>query len=926
MVDVSGHQSNTEPQSTNDAEPTNFRIQAAMVLFSFEQALGSYIVEVADDTETFPDGIRDDIQARTEKPSLAGHPELGVHGLVQESFLGEIIDAAIASTSQRSDQEYLRRLAALCSALDVFAIRNAVCHPNRPFPECYWHRMAAIATDPAIEALGLRAVMESYRAARAGTLQPVPEDWLAAQSWVIPHNLPSSFDHDITGLIGRQREGEKLLNVLRKNRFPLIAILGPGGSGKTALCLDLLYQIVHDPRATEWTDEIVFVSAKLERLTHTGVKQLDDPIQSLDAVKDALAKALLAHNDISEGLNFSQIADVLAERRILICLDNLETVIRDHPDAFDQFHTDLPANWRVLVTSRINVNAGWVLPLDSIGAGAAKKLARDYLAKRSGDGLSEDNLARIVEGCERNPLAIRLVMDSYVAGAELSDALADTRKNTIEFSYQNLVDALPLHAVRAIECLFCIGGAATRSELGHLLDISVDDIADALNRLRNTTLVTRHSDSDVESFSLSSSVRDLLMRFPKDLETRSLVHRKLVKQREMTRDLDTNPDVNPHDRLAWNYIASDTPKHVQTIAIQAFRVVRLKRSRVTLIAAHDKTSEALRREPADPTLGRADAQLLLKLGDRHGALHALEVASKSSDPASLLMLAKLLKDERRLEESYDRSCTLIAGGWGDPEKSSPGSAADVLRVHWVVAVWLKKDEEALEATRDWESSGELRGTLGCIRISALRCRSERTSVDEVDMGIVRQMVNTIDTLLTKDGYNNTIVWESMKCIKHMASFSRMANIDTAVAQAICGLVDQHLHGMCAVLYEVSIEDNDVRQWVSKLQGLDCGEESNPLRSGNWNEIVNWSEDDVLGKLGFVRAEVYARPKRPDGTPQPFLFAKANDGTEYHVPRRATGLTFSNFDAISVGDTFMLKPQEDAEVGRTCSVREAVLET
>jgi hypothetical protein len=135
-------------------------------------------------------------------------------------------------------------------------------------------------------------------------------------------------------------------------------------------------------------------------------------------VSRLVIEALAKHNEIPDRATFHDASKMLEDRRVLLCIDNLETLLRDHPTTFDEFVSELPPRWRVLVTSRVSVNSAMVLPVDAMADGAARKLARDYLSRRGGTPLPESTIERLVHACDRNPLAIRLVVDSYLANVE----------------------------------------------------------------------------------------------------------------------------------------------------------------------------------------------------------------------------------------------------------------------------------------------------------------------------------------------------------------------------------------------------------------------------------------------------------------------------------------------------------------------------
>lgn len=156
-------------------------------------------------------------------------------------------------------------------------------------------------------------------------------------------------------------------------------------------------------------------------------------------------------------------------------------------------------------------------------SGTAIKLARDYLSIRGASRLADDQLHRLVEVCDRNPLAVRLAVDSYAAGADLAAALTQTKERIVEFSYTSLIDHLPVDSDNVLECLFGSAEPRSRSEIGHLLELTPDQVAEAINGLLNTSLVTRQAAAGIEKYTLSSSVRDLLLRHPRHPGVRAAV-------------------------------------------------------------------------------------------------------------------------------------------------------------------------------------------------------------------------------------------------------------------------------------------------------------------------------------------------------------------------------------------------------------------
>jgi hypothetical protein len=900
-------------------QSSDLRIKSAMVLFALEESLGGYVTENSPDLDDLPSGIRASIQSRVKEP---GEP-IAVKHIVQSTYISELLDLAMSTSKHRADGAYLNRLKELSESLGLFEIRNAVCHPNRPFAECYWHRMATIATDPAVKSLQLKRVEAAFNAAQHGRIESPPEDWLTRSVSAVANNLPDAFDHAITGLIGREKEANELRDRLRRHRFALIAIVGPGGTGKTALCQEVLSECRYDPATLDWTDEIVYITAKLERLTATGIESISNPVDSIADVKQYFVSVIANSNNLSPDARFEDIVDALSGRRILLCLDNLETLLRDHPTAFDEFYSGLPKNWRVLITSRVPVDSATVMSIQTISENAATRLARDYLAKRGGDRLPEETLRRLAEACDCNPLAIRLVIDGYLAGTPLEDALRHTKEGITKFSYTRLIEALPNQAVEILECLFAVGNPVTRPQIGHLLAYGTDRVAEGVGSLLRTSLITRHTDDDIERYSLSSSIRELLLRNPLNQEIRGHVYDRLRHQQETVGVLDRSSVLDP---LAWDFVPQDCSDQVRTTAYEAFKAIQRKAPVEELLRHRDLVAEQLQRIPDEPVLLRAASYLYLQLNDRYYATQMLSQAVKchAGDPASDVALAELHLNDRRLDEAYLVSKRLILNGWDDPSKSSLNSAIRVLKAHWLPAIWTGKHFEAIKACTNWKEHADLRPTKASIYVSAMKRRLEADQNSQQRDSLITEMLHVLDYTFSTDGYIGFLVHEGMRVVDEVYMNCRRFAPSKKCSKAISDFVEKHLLAMSSVHHTWKLDHEKVRQWFDFFASLNVSDGENPLRSDRWLDILDNKEDEALANYGYRTVEVYARPRLSQGVFQRYLFARGSDGTQYFVAERATSVSSSQFDEIRVGDRLSVLPQDVAVGEKATPVRDAIL--
>lgn len=74
----------------------------------------------------------------------------------------------------------------------------------------------------------------------------LPEDTFEPLEDNIRHNLPQS-DYDETGLVGRDDQVRRVCQALKRRRDPVITLCGEGGIGKTALAVEVAYQLLDDP-------------------------------------------------------------------------------------------------------------------------------------------------------------------------------------------------------------------------------------------------------------------------------------------------------------------------------------------------------------------------------------------------------------------------------------------------------------------------------------------------------------------------------------------------------------------------------------------------------------------------------------------------------------------------------------------------------
>jgi predicted ATPase/class 3 adenylate cyclase len=265
------------------------------------------------------------------------------------------------------------------------------------------------------------------------------------------NNLPLQ----TTPLIGREREVEAVCGLLRSPETRLLTLLGPGGTGKTRVGLQVAAELVDD-----FEDGVFFVP----------IAAITDPA----LVAPTIARAL----GLSEGGSQSPeelLEGYLRDRQTLLLLDNLEQVIEATPVVDGLLST--AAGLKILATSRtpLGLYGEYEFPIPPLSLPdpeslpplenlteyeAVRLFVERARAVRPDFSLAEDNAPAVVEICERLdglPLAIELAaarikllppqvlldrlgnrLKILTGGARNLPERQRTLRNAIEWSYELL--------------------------------------------------------------------------------------------------------------------------------------------------------------------------------------------------------------------------------------------------------------------------------------------------------------------------------------------------------------------------------------------------------------------------------------------------------------------------------------------------------
>lgn len=864
------------------------RIKSAMVIYQLEIELGNFVKNRHVDIEN--DSTGQLIIERNNKQEIS---ELdNRHNVVENSYLMETLGLCESASKNTAEEKHIKDLRDLFVKLDVPNIRNAISHPNRPFPEYLWYRTAALATDPVIQKLNFSNVVQSFQNALDGKIQNPPDSWLsAAPIWEVPNNLPSLFEHSITGLVGRDKDLLTLDKLIKSGRAPLISVIAPGGVGKTSLVLEYLNDLCLTPvlNSNVNFDAVIYVSLKQDKLTSEGIQALDAP-SSFEELKQTIVHEL---DDIFGGINvsFSDATNNYANKKLLLFIDNLETVLRDSPKYFEQLNDELPSTWVVLVTSRIAVDGSKNLPLDVLNKPGALHLARQYLFSKGETSRDQSLIERITEGCKYNPLAIRLCIDTYINGNDISYAITKTNESVTTFSFTNLLESLSETSQKLLEAIFVLE-TPTKVDLSESLGLDIDLVSSAIGELGRTSLILRQQTEVTEQYSLSRAIRDLLRSRPNNMHVRTQINAWLRQSKALTSELIKTQNKKGILPIDHNFVPINTPP----ILIQICKPLdsAIRRRDLNLIGSiEQKLRSQIQSYQTNVFLFRNIGRAQESLQDFQGAINSYRKAIEldSKDPAALFSLASILLKQEEYPESEQICIKLLE--LDDLNEITLGN-----KKSWVLSLLLRallyqeKLDDVFDLTQNWKEDSTLSEVKGLSRVSAYRMLAHNHFLNKtVDLNnietILIKALDALEELIRQHGYSQTIQRVYKKLISDIAfgiSKERFTDNQERLSEKLGAFIKKHEYDLSGAFDTDYIQSlNVVKIFANlKIETPKAYVKSSDLsRPGSVNVESESSKHSLktLKDSGYSIVYVSYIPNVKNEFPR-YVFAKDDDGNDY----------------------------------------------
>lgn len=872
------------------------RRKTSMVLFEIERSIGILLADHNTSINALDASLRASISERERKKGR-NIDDSSALTFVSACYLEDLLQFATKKLAGTSSEAGIAKIRRLIDSLDIGEVRNACAHPMRPFVPAYWYRVAAIAAEPLLLALDIRSVSEALAAAEQGSISDPPSEWLSRFRWELPNNLPETFEHAATGLIGRRRLHSELLKHLENPRLSTIALIARGGVGKTALVLDVLKYVASVPSASTFCDRVVFVTLKTARLTSAGIERLD-AAATIEEVKQEIATALADQLGRGDVPDLSLLLEELNNERVLLCIDNLETLLRDAPVHFTNFNTSLPASWRVLVTSRVRIDGAFTIPIEDLEKPDAGILASKY-ARSRGVPLPEPVIDQVAMLSKRNPLAIKLAIDRMALGHDIVAAVEQTDREIAQFSYDNLIEALSEASLRAIEVIFMLE-SATRADLISILKIDTDAAAEAIAELCNTSLVSRSHEETEETLQLNESVREFLRINPRNLKFRAEIADALKRRREtLAQEQTTQVALGVHV-FALEFVPENLAENLKDLVFATNRFVRARRRSADAGPLLTRFRRFEYEHASEEIYWRSYARVMQEL-DQVSAEGMYRRAAEldSSAPQPRVLLAWLYHLQGKHSEAvllYEKLCE---EGWNRESKCGSQIAYFVQDGYLKSLLFGGNFAGVLAATSHWRTADEHRAITGAYRIGALR--QQVVAPENREANLLEAMA-IADELFSEASATPTLLSQARKLYKDLVSTFRRSQSQEFSRRLVESLA-RNLKHLFSSSGRNEIPISDLHRLSD--EAAEMGVSQAGILKTAIAAITSFSESSlvVLEKKGYTTVVIHRIPTRnqPD-----FLFAKDLHGQEFFVHRKSFFGEPNEWNRLEVGRKLMIR--------------------
>lgn len=275
-----------------------------------------------------------------------------------------------------------------------------------------------------------------------------------------------------TSFIGRENDLKKLLSMLEETGLP-ICVSGMSGMGKSDLVIECARAALFEKKIYNY---VVWVS---DRDSTLSLSEIINEVAILFGPKQVEALSLTEKRTI--------IRDILSNKKVLIIVDNYETVIDDQITAFAR---DCPYPSRFIFTSREKPDNFRSLPLHEMDEEDALIFLRHWGKEKGAEFIAianESSLIQLAINTGRNPLAMTWAVGQIAQGGatveSVSRLLSSATGNLFDNLFKEAWDAMPSPAKKLFMAAAVFPAPITKDALQFVSDLSTTDVDDSVYRL-----------------------------------------------------------------------------------------------------------------------------------------------------------------------------------------------------------------------------------------------------------------------------------------------------------------------------------------------------------------------------------------------------------------------------------------------------------
>lgn len=294
------------------------------------------------------------------------------------------------------------------------------------------------------------------------------------------NNLPVP-DYEDTGFVPRP-ELERDLKKKLRGRHPVVTVLGEGGSGKSALALQTLYGMLHTN--DHGFDAIVWVSAKSSKLTVREVERIEGAITTSLGIFEEIADTF----EPGEGNPIERVNRLLTDNRILLVIDNLETIIDEHIRAFAE---NVPGESKLLLTSRVPLGLDLTVEVGDFSENEARGYIKRLVDSYSIAALRGTPHGRITYYINRlgsRPLLLKWFALGVLSGLD-PDRIVSDPTMAVAFCVENIVDKLSHNGQKVATMLAVMSKPCSAAVIRDVTGLTALEVESALSELSRFSLI-----------------------------------------------------------------------------------------------------------------------------------------------------------------------------------------------------------------------------------------------------------------------------------------------------------------------------------------------------------------------------------------------------------------------------------------------------